>query len=399
MDGGEHGRSLKRRTAGGTSARYDWLVVGAGFTGATVAERLARELDQTVLVIDRRDHPGGNAHDRRDEGGRLIHPYGPHIFHTNSRRIFDHLGRFTDWRPYFHRVRGHVDGRLVPVPFNLDSLGLLFPAGMAERLSERLIQTFGFGARPSIATLMQDAADGDLRFLGDYVFDKVFAHYTRKQWGLEPEALDPSVTGRVPVAISRDDRYFTDRYQAMPADGYAALFQRMLDHPNIHLSLNTEMADVAPGRFGRMVYCGALDDYFGRSEGDLPYRSLRFEHRAVAVEDGLPVGTVNYPNEFDFTRITDFRHLTGERAGTTALLTEYPIAHAPGVNEPFYPIPTEASRVLADRYRAMARALEGQVWFAGRLADYRYYNMDQAVGRGLSLVEKVLAPAILKAAT
>jgi UDP-galactopyranose mutase len=200
------------------------------------------------------------------------------------------------------------------------------------------------------------------------------------------------------VVVSRDDRYFSDRYQAMPRDGYAALFDRMLDHPNIHVSLNTDLAEVEPGRFDRMVYCGALDDYFGRSAGDLPYRSLRFEHQVAPVADGLPVGTVNYPNEFDFTRVTDFRHLTGERAETTRLVTEYPIPHTPGATEAFYPIPSEASRRLADQYRAMARDLEGRVWFAGRLADYRYYNMDQAVGRGLSLVEKALAPAILKAA-
>lgn len=380
------------------SRRYDWLIVGAGFTGATVAERLARGLDQTVLVIDRRDHVGGNAHDQRDADGRTVHPYGPHIFHTNSRRIFEHLSQFTQWRPYFHRVRGHVDGQLVPIPFNLDSMRMLFPAGMAERLSERLVAAFGFGARPTIADLRQAGEDAELKFLGDYVFDKVFAQYSRKQWGMEPEALDPSVTARVPVAVSRDDRYFTDRYQAMPRDGYAALFQRMLDHPNIHVSLNTDMAEIAPGRFERMVYCGALDDYFGRVAGALPYRSLRFEHQVIGVADGLPVGTVNYPNEFDFTRVTDFRHLTGERGETTCLLTEYPIPHEPGRTEPLYPIPTEASQTLADLYRTMARALEGRVWFAGRLADYRYYNMDQAVGRGLSLVEKALAPAILKAA-
>ena len=380
------------------SRRYDWLIVGAGFTGAVVAERLARGLDQSVLVIDQRDHVGGNAHDRRDAGGRLIHPYGPHVFHTNSARIFDYLSRFTAWRPYAHRVQGQVDGRQVPLPFNLDSIEQLFPAAMAERMTQALVQRFGFGARPSIHDLRQAGDDPDLRRLGDYVFDKVFAGYTAKHWGLPVEALDASVTARVPIAISRDDRYFVDRHQAMPRDGYGALFERMLDHPNIHVSLSTDMGQVEPGRFGRMVYCGALDDYFGQSAGALPYRSLRFDHQVVAVEEGLPVGTVNYPNEFDFTRVTDFRHLTGERAETTHLLTEYPIAHTPGVTEPFYPVPTDASRTLADRYRAMARALEGRVWFAGRLADYRYYNMDQAVGRGLSLVEKALAPAILKAA-
>ena len=380
------------------SKRYDWLIVGAGFTGAVVAERLARGLDQTVLVIDRRDHVGGNAHDRRDEGGRLIHPYGPHVFHTNSGRIFDYLSQFTAWRPYFHRVRGHVDGRLVPVPFNLDSMRLLFPERMAERLSDTLIQRFGFGARPSIHDLRQAADDADLKVLADYVFDKLFANYTAKQWGVAANALDASVLARVPVAISRDDRYFTDRYQAMPREGYGALFERLLDHPNIHVSLNTDMDQVEAQTWDRMVYCGALDDYFGLSAGALPYRSVRFEHQVVDVEDGLPVGTVNYPNEFDFTRITDFRHLTGERGATTATVTEYPVAHEVGVNQPYYPVLSEASRSLAAQYRAMAATLAGEVWFAGRLADFQYYNMDQAVGRALSLVEKSLAPAVARMA-
>ncbi|WP_242076841.1 UDP-galactopyranose mutase [Brevundimonas diminuta] len=380
------------------SRRYDWLIVGAGFTGAVVAERLARGLDQSVLVIDRRDHVGGNAHDRRDAGGRLIHPYGPHVFHTNSARIFAYLSQFTAWRPYAHRVQGQVDGRRVPLPFNLDSIETLFPAAIAERMTQALVQRFGFGARPSIHDLRQAGDDPDLRRLGDYVFDKVFAGYTAKQWDLPVEALDASVTARVPIAVSRDDRYFIDRYQAMPRDGYGALFERMLDHPNITVSLNTPMDQVGAGSWDRMVYCGALDDYFGRSVGALPYRSVRFDHQVVDVEDGLPVGTVNYPNDFDFTRITDFRHLTGEHGPTTATVTEYPMVYEAGVNDPYYPILTEASRALAGEYRAMAATLAGKVWFAGRLADFQYYNMDQAVGRALSLVEKSLAPAIARIA-
>jgi len=202
----------------------------------------------------------------------------------------------------------------------------------------------------------------------------------------------------VPIAVSRDDRYFVDRYQAMPRDGYGALFERMLDHPNITVSLNTPMDQVGAGSWDRMVYCGALDDYFARSVGALPYRSVRFDHQVVDGQDGLPVGTVNYPNDFDFTRITDFRHLTGERGPTTATVTEYPMAYEAGVNDPYYPILTEASRGLAGRYREMAATLAGKVWFAGRLADFQYYNMDQAVGRALSLVEKSLAPAIARMA-
>ena len=380
------------------SRPYDWLIVGAGFTGAVVAERLARGLDQRVLLIDRRDHVGGNAHDRRDDAGRLIHPYGPHVFHTNSARIFDYLSRFTAWRPYEHRVQAMIDGQAVPLPFNLQSLRLLFPQATAARLSRRLIAAFGADARPTIHDLRSAADDADLRFVADYVFDKVFAAYSAKQWGVAVGDLDPSVLGRVPVVIGQDDRYFTDRFQAMPRDGYAALFARMLDHPNIHVSLNTPMSQVQPKTWTRMVYCGPLDDYFESAAGALPYRSVRFEHRSVDVKDGLPVGTVNYPQAPGFTRITDFRHLTGERGPTTATVTEYPTAHRPGENEPYYPVLSEASHALADRYKAMARSLEGQVWFAGRLADFRYYNMDQAVGRALSLVDKALAPAISRMA-
>lgn len=378
--------------------RYDWLIVGAGFTGAVVAEQLARTLDQRVLVIDRRDHIGGNAHDRRDEAGHLIHPYGPHVFHTNSARIFAYLSQFTEWRPYFHRVRAHVDGQFAPLPFNLDSIGLLFPRAMAERLAERLIATFGFGGRPTVDDLRRSAGDADVAFLADYVFERVFLNYTTKHWGVGPDALDPAVTARVPVIVSRDDRYFADRYQAMPRDGYAALFQRLLDHPNIHVSLNTDLGQIPQRQFDRMVYCGALDEYFGCSAGTLPYRSVRFEHRVKDAKQGQPVGTINYPNEFDFTRVTDFRHLTGERGKTMATVTEYPVPYEAGINEPYYPIPSPTTRDLAAQYRAMAAALQGKTWFAGRLADYRYYNMDQAVGRALSLVEKSLAPAILKAA-
>ena len=380
------------------SRRYDWLVVGAGFTGAVVAERLARGLDQRVLVIDRRDHVGGNAHDRRDAGGRLIHPYGPHVFHTNSDRIFDYLSRFTAWRPYEHRVQGWIDGRLVPLPFNLTSLRMLFPETTAARLSERLVRAFGRDARPTIHDLRAAGDDPDLRRIADYVFDKVFASYSARQWGVPVADLDPAILARVPVVVGEDDRYFTDRHQAMPRDGYSALFARLLDHPNIHVSLNTAMAEVQPTAWDRMVYCGPLDDYFGRSAGALPYRSVRFAHRAVDVRDGLPVGTVNHPQAPDFTRVTDFRHLTREAGATTALVTEYPMAHVPSVTEPHYPVLSEASGRLADEYRTMGRSLAGRVWFAGRLADFRYYNMDQAVGRALSLVEKTLAPAVMGAA-
>lgn len=378
---------------------YDWIVVGAGFTGAVVAERLANTYGQRVLVIDRRDHLGGNAYDERNDAGDLIHRYGPHIFHTNSQRVFHYLSQFTAWRPYFHRVLAHVDGMFAPVPFNLNSIDQLFPANMAQRLSDKLVETYGYGAKPTILKLRAEAPDDELKFLAEFVYDKVFVNYTTKQWGRPPEALDPSVTARVPVVISRDDRYFQDIYQAMPQEGYAVMFERMLSHPNIDIELGVDFRHVPPGRYNRVVYCGALDEYFDYSRGSLPYRSLRFEFETQARADAAqPVGTMNYPNEFDFTRTTDFSHLTGERRQTVTRVTEYPQAYEPGVNDAYYPVPSPEAKAMLAPYRAMAEELSGKVWFAGRLGDYQYYNMDQAAARGLSLVEKELAPAMGRAA-
>ncbi|MFD2237511.1 UDP-galactopyranose mutase [Aureimonas populi] len=375
--------------------KYDWLIVGAGFTGAVIAERIATQLDQRVLIVDRRDHIAGNAFDTRNEAGNLIHLYGPHIFHTNSPKVFHHLSRFTRWRPYFHHVLGHVDGRFVPVPFNLETLDQLFPQAMAQRMADALVAHFGFGTKVPITKLRQ--AEGDeMSFLADYIYDKLFLNYTMKQWGCTPEQLDASVTARVPIVISRDSRYFGDIYQAMPVDGYTAMFERMLDHPNIDIELGVDFAhlkDAPPA--DRIVYTGPIDEFFGHCEGALPYRSLRFEFETHAGGRVQPVGTVNYPNEFDFTRITDFSHLTGETHSHTTTVCEFPQAYVAGENDPYYPVPSPETKSRVQPYRQMAQELKGKVWFAGRLADYVYYNMDQACARGLSLFEKELAPAAL----
>ena len=379
----------------------DWIIVGAGFTGATLAERIAAGRGQRVLVIDRRDHVAGNAFDCLDGNGILHHRYGPHIFHTNSKRVWDYLSRFTDWRPYYHQVLAMVEGREVPVPFNLDSITRLFPRHMADALSQRVIDTYGYGRKVPILR-MRESEDGEIRFLADYVYGHVFERYTVKQWGLRPEELDPSVTARVPFHVSRDPRYFQDTYQAMPRDGYTALFERMLSHPNIAVRLGTEFRDVRGDHPGaRIVFTGPIDEYFDYRFGELPYRSLRFVHR---VQDGTfaqgafaqgafaqPVGTVNYPNEFDFTRITEVKHLTGQAHPRTLLTEEYPEAYEAGRNEPYYPIPTPANRERLAPYLQAARALEGRVWFAGRLGDYAYYNMDQACARALALFEKTIS--------
>lgn len=370
----------------------DWLIVGAGFTGATLGERIASVLNQSVTIIDRRSHIGGNAFDSVNEHGVLVHLYGPHIFHTNSPKIWSYLSRFTQWRPYYHRVLASVDGQYVPVPFNYNSMLKLFPEYLANRFMDSLVAEFGWGSRVPILKL-RASENKDLAFLANYVYDKIFLHYTTKQWDLTPEQLDPGVTARVPICVSRDDRYFQDRYQAMPADGYTRLFQKLLDHPKINVQLDTEWADyVASHDHRKVIFTGPVDEYFGFRHGRLPYRSIRFDFQHKDVREFQSVGTVNYPNDYDFTRVTEQKYLSGQSdlPGTT-LIYEYPEPWRPGANEPYYPVPCQESRELYAKYEAEARTLAGQVYFAGRLADYRYYNMDQAVGRGLSLFEKELA--------
>jgi len=373
---------------------YDWVIVGAGFTGAVLAERIASQLDQRVLVIDRRDHIAGNAYDYAGKDGILVHKYGPHIFHTNSDKVWEYLSKYTQWRPYFHRVQAMVEGNPLPVPFNIDSIYGAFPPYMAETLTRKLIERHGFGKKVPILKLMEQE-DGDLKFLATYVYEHVFKNYTQKQWNLRPEDLDPGVTARVPIYVSRDGRYFQDRYQAMPLEGYTKMFERLLSHPNITVSLSTSYDEVK-GAHGdaRLLFTGPIDEYFEYSDGALPYRSLRFKLIEEPEAQVQPVGTVNYPNEFDFTRITELKHLTGQRAPSSLLIEEYPEAYVPGRNEPYYPIPTTDTSAALAPYQAKARDLAGRVWFAGRLGDYAYYNMDQACARALALFEKSLAPAV-----
>lgn len=371
---------------------HDWIVVGAGFTGAVLAERIASQLDRRVLVVDRRDHVGGNAHDHLGDYGILIHKYGPHIFHTNSDRVCAYLSRFTGWRPYEHRVLGMIDGRLAPIPFNLNSLDMLFPASEAASLSRLLIETYGEGRNVAILKMREEGPPA-LRSLAAYIYEKVFENYTLKQWALRPEQLDPGVSARVPVRIGRDDRYFQDTYQAMPAEGYSAMFARILAHPNIDVATSTDYRSL-PRSDAKVIFTGPIDAFFDYEFGALPYRSLRFHFYSRAENQAQPVGTVNYPNEHAYTRITEFRHLTGQQAAGTVLVEEYPEAYEPGRNEPYYPVPTGDTAMKLKPYLSAARTLDGKVWFAGRLGDYAYYNMDQACGRALTLFEKQIVPFV-----
>ena len=334
-------------------------------------------------MIDRRDHIGGNAHDRLDAHGVLVHPYGPHIFHTNAARIFEYLSRFTDWRPYEHRVLASVDGQLVPVPINIDTVNRLYGLD----LDEGSIQAFYDRVREPrdpVAT----SEDVVVNAVGHDLYRKFFQGYTRKQWGLDPSQLAASVAARVPVRTDRDDRYFTDRYQSMPAEGYTRLFERLLDHPRISVDTGVDYflhRDRLPAR--HTVYTGPIDAWFGCCHGSLPYRSLRFEHEHLADTPRFqPVGTVNFPNEHAYTRITEFRHLTGQAHSGTSIVREYPQDEG----EPYYPVPRPQNEALYKRYEALARD-ERDVTFVGRLAQYRYYNMDQCVGAALKAAQYVLA--------
>jgi UDP-galactopyranose mutase len=361
---------------------YDVLVVGAGFAGSVTAERLATQLGKRVLVIDRRPHIGGNAYDERDAAGLLVHRYGPHIFHTNAAEIFDHLGRFTAWRPYEHRVLAHVRGELVPIPINRTTVNRLF--GLDLRDADAVEAFYADRAEPrSPARTSEDVVVGRV---GQELYELFFRGYTRKQWGLDPSQLDASVTARVPTRADDDDRYFTDRYQAMPRDGYTAMFERMLDHPRIDVEVGVDfqVARDAVDR-GLTVFTGPVDEYFGHRYGPLPYRSLRFEFETIDQPRYQPVGTVNYPDErVPYTRISEFKHLTGDSGAATTIVREYPTADG----DPYYPIPRPENAELYRRYQALAEATPG-VRFVGRLATYRYYNMDQVVGQALTLTRRL----------
>ncbi len=366
---------------------FDWLVVGAGFAGSVLAERLASQRGERVLVVDKRSHVGGNAYDRLDDQGLLIHQYGPHIFHTNARSIVDYLSQFTRWRPYEHRVLAEVDGMLLPIPINLDTVNQLY--GLS--LTEDEVEGF-FASRAEAVPEIRTSEDVVVARVGRELYEKFFRGYTRKQWGVDPSELDKSVTARVPVRTNRDDRYFGDTFQQMPANGYTRMFERMLDHPNIHVMLQTsyqQIRDVIPHK--RVIYTGPVDEYFDWRFGRLPYRSLRFDHVVLEKEWHQPVAVVNYPQTQDYTRVTEYKHLTGQRHPMTALTYEYPSAEG----DPYYPIPMESNAELYRRYEALARATP-DVWFVGRLATYRYYNMDQVVGQALATFQKIqqaLAPS------
>ena len=365
----------------GSAPGYDTLVVGAGFAGSVIAERLASQAGQRVLVVDKRPHVGGNAYDRHDEAGLLIHPYGPHIFHTNSADVFAYLSQFTAWRPYQHRVLCSVDGQLLPMPINLDTVNRLY----GLQLSAFDMEGFLAGVAEKVDQV-RSSEDVVVSRVGRDLYEKFFRGYTRKQWALDPSQLDKSVTARVPTRTDRDGRYFTDAFQAMPLHGYTRMFERILAHPNITVRTAVDYREArrtVPHR--RLIWTGPVDEFFGFRFGKLPYRSLRFEHRTLERERFQPVGTVNYPAEdVPFTRISEYKHMTGQEHPFTSVTYEFPRAEG----EPYYPIPRPENQALYKRYEALADAAT-DVWFVGRLATYRYYNMDQIVGQALATFQRI----------
>jgi UDP-galactopyranose mutase len=359
---------------------FDYLIVGAGFAGATIAERLAAHAGKTVLVCDKRPHIGGNAFDYHNEDGILIHKYGPHIFHTNSAEVFAYLSRFTEWRPYQHRVRACVDGQLVPIPINLDTVNQLYGTKFTSFELEEFFSSVAEPRQP-----VRTSEDVIISRVGRELYEKFFRNYTRKQWGLDPSALDASVTARVPVRTNRDDRYFTDTYQAMPLHGYTRMFERMLSHPNIKILLNAdyrEVKDLVPHR--QLVFTGPVDEYFDYCFGRLPYRSLRFQWETRDVPVAQPAPVINYPNDHLYTRVTEMKYLSGQEHPKTSLVYEFPTDQG----DPYYPVPTPENAALYVKYKELAEATS-EVQFLGRLGTYKYYNMDQVVAQALAVYSRM----------
>ncbi|MBE9193663.1 UDP-galactopyranose mutase [Gloeocapsopsis crepidinum LEGE 06123] len=362
---------------------FDYLIVGAGFSGSVIAERLASD-GKTVLIVDKRNHIGGNAYDCYDEHGVLIHKYGPHIFHTNSREVFEYLSRFTQWRAYEHRVLASVDGQLVPIPINLDTINKLYGMNLNSFEATEFFKSIG-ESREYIRT----SEDVVVSKVGRELYEKFFRGYTRKQWGLDPSELDKSVIARIPTRTNRDDRYFTDIYQAMPRHGFTRMFENMLAHRNIKIMLNTDYQEIAKAIPCReMVYTGPVDEFFDFRYGKLPYRSLEFKHETHHTGVFQPAPVINYPNEHLYTRVTEFKYLTGQEHHKTSIVYEFPQAEG----DPYYPVPRPENQEIYKQYKALADITPG-VYFVGRLATYKYYNMDQCVAQALVVYKQIALKA------
>ncbi len=359
------------------------MIVGAGLAGAVLAERLASQSNKKILLVDKRNHIGGNTFDYYNKDGLLVHKYGPHIFHTNSKEVFTYLGNFTQWRPYEHRVLASVDGMLVPIPINLNTINQLYGLNLNSAEVDAFLES---KAEKKIKIVTSE--DVVVNKVGRELYEKFFKGYTRKQWDLDPSELDASVTSRIPTRNNRDDRYFTDTYQAIPLYGYTRMFQKMLHHPNIKILLNTDYKEVQDSIcYKNMIYTGPIDYFYDYCYGKLPYRSLEFKFETLEENIFQKTGTINYPNEHAYTRITEFKYLTGQKHPKTTVVYEFPKDEG----DPYYPVPRAENALLYKRYRQLAEQ-ENKIYFAGRLATYKYYNMDQVVAQALTLYKKIITP-------
>ena len=378
---------------------YDAIVVGAGVAGCVLAGELARRGNRKVLVIDKRDHIAGNCYDEYDEFGIMVHVYGPHIFHTEIERIYQYFSEYTEWYEFGHEVHANVHGNIINVPFNLNTLHKVYDEEKAGRLEDKLVSEFGSDSRVPILTLKENP-DPEIREVAEYVYENIFLRYTMKQWGKKPEEIDPNVTARVPVVISRDNRYFKDKYQGMPLQGYTAMFEKILDHENIHLQMGTSAEEVLEIRddkiyydgelfTGKVIYTGLADELFGYEFGHLPYRSLKFKFEHYKKESFQGCSVVNYTVDEDYTRITEFKYLTGQvNTPETTIVKEYPEAYT-GDNTPYYSINNSENDGVYAKYKEKADRIPN-LYLLGRLAEYKYYNIDAIALRSLELADELV---------
>ena len=368
------------------------IIVGSGFSGSTMARLIAEKLDEKVFVVDKKDHIAGNSYDYRDENGIMIHKYGSHIFHTNNEKVWAFLKQFTDFNTYMHEVVGILDGIEAKIPFNFNTLYQVFPETLAKRLEEKLLKKFEYNKKVPILEF-QKQDDEDLKFLAEYVYEKIFLNYTTKQWGVSPKDVDGAVTARVPVYLSKDNRYFQDKYQGIPLEGYTKVVEKMLDHPNIEVVLNKDFAEFKKEnsdlvKNARIFYTGSIDEFFDYKFGKLPYRSVNFKFETYDREFYQTHACINYPNNYDFTRIHEYKHYLNDKSEKTVIAKEYSEFFELGKNERYYPIASEENAKLYQKYLDEAKNLK-DVYFFGRLGDYKYYNMDLAVARAIELFEEV----------
>ena len=362
------------------------LIVGAGFSGAVIAHLIAEKLGEKVLIIDKKNHIAGNCYDYRDKNGIMIHKYGSHIFHTSNEKVWDFIKQFTDFNQYMHKVIAVIDGIETTIPFNFNTIRNVFPNILADKLEKKLLENFKYNSKVPILEF-QKQEDEDLKFLANYVYEKVFLHYTTKQWGVSPNDVDGAVTARVPVYLSKDNRYFQDKYQGIPLDGYTQIIEKMLNHKNIKIRLNTDFKEIK-GNFKRIFYTGAIDEYFNYELGKLPYRSVNFKLEEHDREFYQQNSVVNYPCNYDFTRIHEYKHYLNDKSKKTVIAKEYSESFEEGKNERYYPIPKDENIDLYNKYLEKAKNLKN-IYFFGRLGDYKYYDMDKAIARAIELFESL----------